>query len=339
MPRAGRRRPRPRADRGGPGERDDVGGSTTACAGLRRRPVTTCSSPSGSSSCEQLGQPQSPQASASGHGLSSTGVAEGERRRGLPQRDRQREVPRRDQPGDAVRRRRVRSRRLSPARRVASRRPGRRPAARSSPGWPPPVHLAAGLAAGLPTSRTMRSASACGPLAQPAPPPRAGPRRVPAGPSRHQPAWAVRERAASARTSSGDTAARSATRSPGHCGERLDHLGHHRKPAGNGSSGSRILRGAGDPGPPGDGGHHRRAAPPTVVSSTSRPTNRVPRKDSLTKSGRSGSSPARVQLRHPGRGAGAAGRPVEPARVDRHRVPRVAGVRARARPGRRGGSR
>ncbi len=37
---------------------------------------------------------------------------------------------------------------------------------------------------------------------------------------------------------------------------------------------------------------------------------------------------AGVQLRHPGAGAGAAGRAVEPAGVDGHRVPGVLGGRA-----------
>ena len=67
---------------------------------------------------------------------------------------------------------------------------------------------------------------------------------------------------------------------------------------------------------------------PTSAVPISRPMNRVPMNDSLTKSVSSGELAAGVQFRHPRRRAGAARRPVEPARVDRHRVPRVRRVRA-----------
>ena len=99
-----------------------------------------------------------------------------------------------------------------------------------------------------------------------------------------------------------------------------------------------VLGGAGDPGAAGDGRHDRRQ-PADLVSSTSRPMNRVPMNDSLTKSVSSGSSPRACSWAIRARGAGAARRAVEPAGVDRHRVPGVPRRPSRARRAARGGSR
>src|SRR5690606_26351641 len=81
-----------------------------------------------------------------------------------------------------------------------------------------------------------------------------------------------------------------------------------------------VLRGAGDPGAAGDGRQDARAVPdrrPTEDAAgepgaDERLVDEVPADRQLATG---------VQLCHPGTGARAAGRPVEPARMDRHGVP------------------
>ena len=66
----------------------------------------------------------------------------------------------------------------------------------------------------------------------------------------------------------------------------------------------------------------------SVVSSTSRPMNRVPMKDSFDEILPQRKLPSSVQLGHPGAGSGATRAAVEPAWVDRHRVAGVPGAGA-----------
>src|SRR5262245_52305477 len=94
-----------------------------------------------------------------------------------------------------------------------------------------------------------------------------------------------------------------------------------------------VLRGAGDPGASGDRRDNRldgrTAALTGDLDLLDEPTNERGTDERLVDEiGVESEFPTGVQLGHPGAGAGTAGRAVEPARVDHHRVPRVPGGRA-----------